>query len=338
MKEKFQKLARVILAVAAFVLVFAAKGTDVKAASYLRQASQTQNSVTLSWTKMTKYTVTGVYVGIGEDYSQASKNAEAHQISLPKTATSYTIEGLQPGTKYAAYVRYEYKNASGKSNSTGELLYIKTCPGVVTGLNQKDWYRAILSVDITWDKQTAVDGYEFKFMDNNGRVIETKQTYGNTYSHKIKNSEVYTGTVRAYSTINGVTYYSEWCPTGYFMTQPARGPIRGSDRRELDLKMKGNKLKVTWAKVNGIDKYNVYVATKRGGAFKKVKTVGKNKKSVTISKVGGKKIKGKGKYYVYVEGVKIVAGRSYTTGINYITPINDKKVRDDVIYVSSWKK
>ena len=329
MKEKFQKLARVILAVAAFVLVFAAKGTGVKAAG-LTQIAQTQNSVTVSWTNTT---TTSFYLGVAEDYNVAKQNALAHQISVSKNTKTYTISGLKPGTRYSVYLAYTTSYSTSYTSLTA-----KTCPGVVTGLNQKDWYRAILSVDITWDKQTAVDGYEFKFMDNNGRVIETKQTYGNSYSHKIKNSEVYTGTVRAYSTINGVTYYSEWCPTGYFMTQPARGPIRGSDRRELDLKMKGNKLKVTWAKVNGIDKYNVYVATKRGGAFKKVKTVGKNKKSVTISKVGGKKIKGKGKYYVYVEGVKIVAGRSYTTGINYITPINDKKVRDDVIYVSSWKK
>lgn len=334
MKEKFQKLARVILAVAAFVLVFAAKGTSVKAASDLLQIGETQNAVSLSWS----VTSTGnYYLGVSDvDYTTARQNAEAHQFTIPKSYKTCTITGLNPGSRYYVYLAYTYISNK-KTYTRTTSTTIRTTPGVVTGLNQKDWYRAILSVDITWDKQPAVDGYEFKFMDRDGRVIETKQTYGNTYSHKIKNSEVYTGTVRAYSTINGRTYYSEWCPTGYFMTQPAGAPKRGYDRRELDLKMTGNKLKVSWAKVNGIDKYNVYVATKRGGAFKKVKTVGKNKKSVTISKVGGKKIKARSKYYVYVEGVKIVNGRTYTTGINYITPINDKKCRDSVIYVSSWK-
>ena len=333
MKETIKAMSRTLIAVAAFFVLFGTVKNE--AAAKVVQTAQTQNSITVNVTGYSSYyTINKVSFGVGADYNAAKANASAGQINNGKSLT-YTFNNLQPGTEYCIAASVTYKSGS-YTNTSVESAALVTLPGTVTGLNQEEWYRLAHAVNIVWNKQTGADGYEYRFMNDDGIDIEHSTTSSARLSvSHIKNNQVYKGTVRAYSTINGVKYYSDWCPTAYFMTQPAKGPTRGYENRELGASVSGGKLKVNWEKVKGINQYNVYVATKRGGAFKKVKTLGANKKSYTVKKVGKKKIKGNKTYYVYVEGVKIVNGNRYTTGLNYITQV--KGHRTECLYVSSWK-
>ena len=333
MKEKFLKLSQIFLAVAAFAIMLGFGKTEALAAS-INQSAQTDTSITVTWTKPTIYrgnTLLSYYIGYSTDSNTARAMAENKSIPISANQNSYTINGLVPGTQYQVNIYYAYKSSGKTYLSSAGYAYVKTLPGQVTGINQDMWWRAIHQVDISWNKQTGVDGYKFTFMDEKGNVIESKTASYPSYGHKIDNKKIYKGVCQAYSTINGVTYWGPVSKTAYFMTQPAK-----KDVRELAGKVKGNKLTVSWEKVKGIDKYNVYVATSKGGAFKKVKTVKGNKTSATISKIGNKKIKGNKTYYVYVEGVKKINGETYTTGLLYITPIS-KRGASSVIYHTSDK-
>ena len=63
--------------------------------------------------------------------------------------------------------------------------------------------------------------------------------------------------------------------------------------------------------------YTVMVSTRPKSGYKKVKTVGKNVSSVTISKLRNARIKNGKKYYVYVITNKRVGGKTYTSGRLY---------------------
>jgi hypothetical protein len=329
-----RRLSQLMLAVAAFVLVFATKGVTAKAADDIWQTAQNGTSITINWRTPDLYSgeyVKKYYIGWGTDYETARNMMQAKTHTVDANTHAFTITGLNPGIKYEVYVGYTtvYHGYDDDDYFSGEQ--VRTTPGVVTGINQKDWYRVIHSVDIEWNSQSGADGYIFKFMKEDGTVIETQDESYNSFSHSIDNNRIYKGTCQAYADINGQRYYGPVSPTAYFMTQPAK-----KDARELGGKIKKGVLNVNWEKVKGITKYNVYVATERGGDFKKVKTVSAKKKSVNIKKVGGKKIKKNRTYYVYVEGVKKVGDNTYTTGLLYITPIS-KKGTKEVIYSTSWK-
>ena len=316
------------------IALFGFGKVDAKAYD-ITQTGQTQNTVNIQWTPE-KYMASSYYLGVSTDMNEAKALAQSRTKAIASNVYGGTLINLQPGNAYYVYLVYDYKySSSSKVYTTYKSGYVKTLPGVVTGLNQQEWYRLALSVNIGWDKQPGVDGYEYRFMDHYGNDIDHNFQRTTSISEKVKNSKVYTGTVRAYSDINGVRYFSDWCPTAYFMTQPAKKAGRYGAYRELDAKVSGGKIKIGWEKVDGLDGYNVYVATSRGGSFKKVKSVGRNKKSVNIKKVRGKKIKNNKTYYVYVEGYKNVNGNRYTTGLNYITQV--KRNSTSVIYVSSWR-
>ncbi|MBE5860987.1 MAG: hypothetical protein E7301_12830 [Butyrivibrio sp.] len=342
MKEQKYIIKRIMLSIVTLFVLLGFSGALNVHAAWIQQSSTTQTSFVVSIDNTYNkgnYKTTMMSLGISEDYQTAKSLAKQGQIAVNPNTTTYTFSNLKPGTLYYVYAYIQFKNTSRYASNKGiqEYYYnasLKTLPGVVTGLNQEEWYRLALSVNISWDKQTGVDGYEYRFMDHNGNDIDHQTKRINSISEKIKNNRIYTGTVRAYSTINGVTYYSDWCPTAYFMTQPARKGGR-YEYRELDAKVSGGKLNVKWDKVAGLDKYEVYVASKRGGSFKKVKTLGANKNSIKISKLGKKKIKSGKTYYVYVRGLKYVGGNVYTTGLNYITQVKKKSV--SVIYAYDWK-
>jgi hypothetical protein len=113
--------------------------------------------------------------------------------------------------------------------------------------------------------------------------------------------------VRAYTTLNGQTYYGDWSDAAYFFTQP----------RITKAKVSGNKLTVKWKKVGGATGYDIYVSTKPTTGYKKVKSVSAKASSVTLTKLKGKKISSKKKYYVYIATKKKTSTGTYTSGKLY---------------------
>ncbi|SDB32748.1 fibronectin type III domain-containing protein [Butyrivibrio sp. INlla16] len=340
MKEKFFKFSQMLVAMAAFAIVFTMGGDSTKAASYgyvsnIMQTAQTETSVTISWT----HTGPGVdYIGYSTDPDsgnagkQAKAMAESRQIAVPKGQTSYTISNLAPhSTVCFAIGTPGYKNSMYASTK-----HCKTQPGVAVP-RQKEWYRAALTCWIEWDKQACADGYEYIFTDSRGNVIDQGTCTGGTFSEPVKNNKIYKVQIRAYSDINNrqeQRVYSEWSPWTYLMTQPGAKPRRGQTQLGLDVHVSGGKLIVDWEKVDDVSGYYIYIATKKGGKFTKVKTCKASTGRAVIKKFKKKKFKSNKKYYVFVQSFKDVNGQRYNSGMNYISYNNGRY--SSFIYAQSW--
>ena len=348
MKKSFSKVSQMMLAVAAFVITFAGARVTANAdfkgnISYLVQTGETTNSITVSWDapKVNDNTaVTGFVIGIGANSDASYDMMNTAPIKAGADTTSYTFEGLNPGTKYNVYVGYTskqkyYNSKTGSyewenSKNIGPVGHgdIRTAPGSVTGLNQSKWWRQAKEVDVTWDEQDAVDGYEYIFSEADGKKLDSGSVDSAKYSHKINNNTIYKISVRAYSNINGRAYYSDWTPESYLMIQPSRA----DNDSIVNAKIKGGKMTVSWKKLKGASGYNVYVSTKPHSGYKKIKSVKANKSSVT-AKFGKKKFNSKKTYYIYVQAYKSVSGVKTTTGVNYITVY--KKGKLSCLYAKS---
>ena len=83
--------------------------------------------------------------------------------------------------------------------------------------------------------------------------------------------------------------------------------------RVTNLKVKNKKNKkavITWKKVKNADGYQIYRATKKGGKFKKIKTVKGNR----VVKYTNTKLKKNKKYYYKVRAYRTVKGKKvYST-------------------------
>lgn len=297
------------------VMAFMVSGSKAYA---LTQGATSQDAVTVTW--QAEKNAKAYYVGIGADYTAARTMAESKAVSVPAAQTSYTFSGLAYGTEYSVYVYYTYTNSSGKEyfNRTDSGT-IKTLPGKVTGVNQERWWYWALSCDVKWDKQPGVNGYEYIIKDEKKKTIAQDTTGYNRdgTSFKVKNTIVYNIQVRAYSDINNVRYYGDWSDTAYMFTQPMID--------EKKLSVSGGKLRVKWAKVKGVNSYEVFVSTKKESGYKRVGKYKASKTSATISKFKKKKFSDKKTYYVYVMGKKKVGSRTYTSGMLYSISVKGKK-------------
>lgn len=301
MKKSFRSfMMSCFLLVFALLLVPAVKADAATAI----QTKATTSSVTVKWDAVTDALSYKVYVG--KDY-----NSLKLYTTLKPSVTSVTIKKLPAGCERYVRIAYEYYNYSktDKYESTAGSVYAKTVPGKVTGVKQERWYYYIESFDAVWKKIEAADGYQYIVKTSSGKkkasgVIK----YSNSLSVKnVSNSMVYTVQVRAYIELNGKKKYGEWSSPGYFFTQPQISKAQVSK----------NKLTVKWGKVSGATGYDVYVSTKADSGYKKVKTVGKNTSSVTITRLAGKSISSKKQYYVYVISKKKVGKTTYTSGKLY---------------------
>lgn len=293
--------------IAIFVMVMAFYVTGITSvAATFTQVAQDKNSVTITWPA--QESAVEYYVGIGADMQTARAQAESKAITLPAATTSYTFSGLTEGTSYYAYVRYKYVSKSNKTyESSVGYEQIVTLPGKVTGVNQSKWWYYIKQVDFLWNDQSAAD-YEYVIRDNKNKVLKTETSRGNSGSYSdVKNNKLYKLQVRAYVMINNQKIYGEWSDTAYLFTQPMVKKASVS----------GNKLKISWGKIDGLTGYDVYVSTKEKSGYKKVKSLSKSKSSLTVSKLKGKKFSKKKKYYIYIVGKKKVGKITYTSGKHY---------------------
>ena len=268
--------------------------------SDLKQAGATKNSVTVSWTPdsgAAKYRV---------EIKEYNGNAD-YRVANTVTGTSCAISGLKSGTEYA--IRVTAISAANEVGYARTLYDVVTLPDKVTNLRQDCWWYFALAFDLKWDKLDGVSGYEITIYNGKNKKVksETLSAYATSYSHgKISNSQIYTVRLRAFTNLNGQKYYSDWSEIRCF-TQP----------RIKSAKVSSGKLNVKWGKVTGATGYDIYVSTKKTSGYKKVKSVGKNATSATISKFKKKSFNSKKTYYVYIVTKKKVGKITSKSGRLY---------------------
>lgn len=173
------------------------------------------------------------------------------------------------------------------------------------------------SISMEWTPLNYADGYNIylsKNKDEYGCYTDFEKVgtvTGTSYvAENLNPSTEYCLKVKAYKNRNG--FYQE-------------GIVAESKKMKTDAKTaekkvegtrvsKGKKFKISWKKISGIQKYEIYLSLKKNKGFKKVKTVSAKKTSATISKYGKKKLSLKKKYYIQVryvtkDGKKKVLGK-----------------------------
>lgn len=281
---------------------------EAKAAD-LVTTERTKTSISFSWEAPGNYDVINYHVYVREYVNGTGEWTKLQ--TLPADQTSTTVKGLKAGTEYYFSVKYDYR--SSYSDTIYEDLILDnetlfTSLGKVKNVKQTKWWYFVLQFQVEWDDQTAADGYQYRVVNSKGKSKAKGTTTSRyLYVEDIVNTQVYTVQVRAYKDIDGERVYSAWSNKCYCFTQP----------RITKAKVAKNKLTVNWAKVNGATGYDVYVSTKPEKGYKKVKTVGKDTKSITIKKFNGNKIKNNKKYYVYVVTRKKVGNTVHKSGRLY---------------------
>lgn len=320
MKTMKNKLA-LLVAAFAFVLVFA---PTVKAEAAVRQTDATATSVTIEWDATSNPNVAfyGIYLN-GDPL-------------IAVESTSYKIEGLSQGVPYSVIVA-SYTAANSYIDMAGETR-VRTTP---KALGKNDyvvtWSKSdkikVEYVDsnvpyyTTSDKSKAakyIDGIEFELKDVKGKNKKTLtktvkkevsaskdenfiDSFSFTASKALKNKGMQYR-FRTYIQLNGKKVYSDWSGTKVIIPQ---AKLTGKL-----LQVSKNNIKIKWKKVSGAKGYTIYRTTNGGKSYKKVKKVGANVTSYTVSnfkkgtkngvvvvangvKVGKKKYDSTKSYYTY---------------------------------------
>lgn len=255
-------------------------------------ANATANSLTFVWGTCPGATSYRVY-----DYTSG-------QMLAVRTEPSFEYTGLIPGANYGIKVVPVRTAATGFEafvNSYG-LSGVKTVPEA-PGTSDFTVYATNSKTKvvnyIVKDESACADGSEVEvYKVKGGKKVQTltaayeSVSTAFTNSMKVKRNEPYKYRIRHYITAGGKKFYSGWSGYRYFFLQDTSGTKK--------VGAKGTRIVIKWSRVTGAYGYTVSVATKRDGKYTNIKTLGKNKKSITIAKVGKKKINKNKTYYIKV--------------------------------------
>ena len=189
------------------------------------------------------------------------------------------------------------------------------------------------TVYVTWNRNAGIDKYSYVLstLNSNGELVESKLNYrGETnpttagYASgmyvKVKSNAVSKLTVYSTGSVYGLKREVNKLGASKTKSEVFRWYLAPSTDKKSAKAIEiipqvqvrsainnGNKIKVTWSKIKGLDsgdKYVVYCSAKNNmKSFKKVATLGQGTTSYTITKVGNSKIDSKCNYYVYVVAV-----------------------------------
>ena len=219
-----------------------------------------------------------------------------------------------------SYTTVTYTQTAGTSLPTGNTGTVLTAPATPSTSNFGVYTGSAPAGTITFqasDPNRTANGYELEVRNLKGKLIKTiscSSTY--SASTKFRKNTPYKYRVRLYAT-NGVTkMYSGWSGYRYFWISNVTG------KKHYSLRSSNAKIKLKWAKVSGTKGYNVLMSTSRDGKYKKVKSLSKKAKSVTLTKFGKKRLNKYKTYYIKVVakikvGKKTVSNDAQLINYNY---------------------
>lgn len=291
-----------LFAVCCFILIggkvcTVSAGTWIPGTDSVKQEGISKNSLTVRWSAVEGADSYHVYL---KDYSRE----DSQMTYVGNTSgVAYTFSNLKGGAKFDVQIVSVKENEECGSKYVYDFI---TAPDKLTGLKQDKWWFYANILDVSFDQQTGVFGYQVWLYNDKGKCVEKQTlnyfTRNNTSFKKMKN-KVYTVKARSFVTFEGKTYYSDWSQITCLI-----------QARVKSVNVSKNKLSVKWNKVSGASAYNIYVSYKPTSGYKKVATVKSNKTSYTLAKFKKKKISSAKKYYVYVETVSGKGKSKNTSG------------------------
>ena len=157
------------------------------------------------------------------------------------------------------------------------------------------------SIKITWKKTADAQGYRiYRATSANGtyKGIKNVKTLS-TIDQKLKAGATYYYKVRAYKKVGGKTIFGSYSD---IVSKKAE-----LDKPKVTLKAKSKSaIDLSWKKVSGATKYQIYRSTSAKGTYKRIATV-------SGLKFGDTKLAKNKTYFYKVRAVQTISGKAYTT-------------------------
>lgn len=229
--------------------------------------------------------------------------------------TSARISGLLPGSvNYVHVAAYASSNGKTYIGNYNTAVKIETTVGAI---NPRVSAYANNFITLTWDKQTAANGYEvFKYDASSKKYVLYKNiTNPNTNTCKVTglaSNSKYSFKVRAYQIDDSEKTYAPFGTVVSQYTSIAKSNLNSAKSTSK------KKIKASWSKVGGASGYQVMWSTyKNFSKNYKTKSVTSKYLSKTVTTAQSKKT-----YYVRVRAYKTVNGKKV-----YSPWSNAKKVK-----------
>lgn len=275
--------------------------------SYLKKTDSTTNSITLNWSK-----VPGANCYVVE-YKKSNASYSTRYSKKVVTSTKVTLSKLSKNTQYNVYV-YPARRASSKgyvaaASSYGDYVYMNsvgTTPTQVGGVQIPYYWDSLGEIKVECTPKASADGYQYElwtaYKSKDTKVTsKTGGSYAYISSVVLKKKNFYKVRVRGYAeNSNGTKKYGQWSSWKYVCQQP----------RIVNISSTSKGIKYNWDKIQGADRYDLYVSLKKDSGYKKV--VATTRSNYVLTKFNGKPLK-KGKtYYAYIVAYNKVGKKLYS--------------------------
>lgn len=286
------------------VPAFAASVGKVKT---LKASKTTYNSVTLTWSAVSK--VTGYNI---EQYNTAKKKWTKVASTNSKT-TSKTVTGLKTGTTYSFRVNAYTKSRFGRITYGGysSAIKAKPMPAKITSFKSSS---TTSTITLKWSAISKATGYKIQVYSGNKwkdyKTLKGEKTTSLTIK-KLKINTTYTYRIAAYNTVGKANYV---------------GPYSSALKVKTGLKAPSAKAssitytsaKISWGAVSETTGYRIerYVNKKWVGVavIKNAKTTSYTMSNLTPSTT----------YYIRVLAYKTISGKNYwspaSANVKFVTP------------------
>lgn len=231
--------------------------------------------------------------------------------------TSAQISGLLPGSvNYVHVAAYASSNGKTYIGNYNTAVKIETTVGAI---NPRVSAYANNFVTLTWDKQTAANGYEvFKYDASSKKYVLYKNiTNPNTNTCKVTglaSNSKYNFKVRAYQIDDSEKTYAPFGAVVSQYTSIAKSNLNSAKSTSK------KKIKASWSKVGGASGYQVMWSTyKNFSKNYKTKSVTSKYLSKTVTAAQSKKI-----YYVRVRAYKTINGKKVYSQWSNIKKVKTK--------------
>ncbi|MGN1205366.1 MAG: fibronectin type III domain-containing protein [Eubacterium sp.] len=286
----------------------------------------TENAISFSWTPATgatSYDITSRYDNIIPNLSVTDTSATLANLA-PSTWYGFNVVPCRTSSSgYKAvysYAAVEYTQTAGTSLPTQNTGTVLTAPATPSKADFGIYTVSTAASTVTFqanDPNRTANGYEVEVRNLKGKVVKTISSTS-TYSTatKFAKNTPYKYRIRLFST-NGVQkMYSGWSGYRYFWLNNVTG------KKHYSYTNSYAKIKLHWPKVSGAKGYTVSMSTSKDGKYKKVKSLSKKAKSVTLTKYGKKKLNKNKTYYIKVvakikDGKKTVSNDAQMVNYNY---------------------
>lgn len=290
----------------------------------LKQTKAEAKKIRLGWNKLSGANAYEIrYIKTTSSKQNTPKlTGDVNSYSLSVSANSKYGVAIYPARRSSNYVAYGANMSSMVIMSTTppnkKIEKVKIIGGKGSAISSN-------AVDVSWKSVAAADGYEYQIYGNNNKKVCTGSISASKYqqemksykniritNNKLKKAQFMKIKVRAYVKVGKKKSTGKWSDWVWF----AKAPVIKSGKSGFKLvsNRAADGFKLSWNKVTGAKKYDVYVSRSMRTGYKKVASVSGT--SCTVKKFKGSAIT-TGSYYFYVVANKKVGKKTIKSDYVY---------------------